>query len=589
MHSKAEFESVVASCVVQAEKMFSCVSGLDWFEYGPSYGTALKYSDFPSLPHLCDLLSSVVSIIRTAENAGAAIHRLPTEILAKIFAYLPQEATSSHTFYRTDFPDVESQSVHDYVIPSQVCRHWRQILLSSPSYWTPVILHDDNMTANDKFVDLYLTRSVPHPVDVWTATSSGLGIIAEHSSRLRSLQIQLDESWTPLVQDAFRALSGSAPLLESLNCRIASPDGLEQIEGPESQLPKLFAGDIPALRKLRMSGFTSWNENQFKHLTHLCVQGWPCDWAIPDGFQDLLSLIRDCPTVEELYLSLLDPWIPASEWDEPLLDAVELTRLRRLSLGDSTVSQCMCLLSHLLIPPNASLSVHRASLSGESSDEIVLGFLTDAFRLQNLTDIHTLITRASCAALAFGPSGSMRISTFYNWPIKFLNFSDIARLPFASTLREVWLQSPEQPQPDWFAFFFALPSLRKLTLENVVTKFMLQALSRQSSPPQFPTRQVLCPSLETLWIIADGEMSSNVRTSSYYDLLHCVEMRHASQVPLRELRMTAPWDGVEWPRSMVEALEAYVGSLDMDAKDLKVDIPSELNEDMHLGHWPAWE
>ncbi|TCD70217.1 hypothetical protein EIP91_004398 [Steccherinum ochraceum] len=584
MRNQAELESLVESCVTQAESLLSSLSALDWL----GYGTELKYSDIPSLPRLRDFLSAALAITRTIENAGCAIHRLPTEILAKVFGYLPQDALAGHTFHRTDFPNTDHHSVQDYAALQQVCRHWRQILTPLPSYWTTIVLQKGSWTTSDKFIEFYLAKSVPQPIDVIAETFSGLAIVAQHSSRLRSLQIQHNEKWTSMIDDAFGSLCHGAPILESFNCHIQAPNADEELDISESKLPLVFAGDTPSLRKLRLHGFTSWHGNQFDHLTHICIHGWSSSNTISNGFQELLSLISHNPAVEEIYFSVLDPWIP-EDWDDTLLETTHLTHLRRLSLSNSTVSQYIALISHLHIPAHASISLNNTIARPEDGN--IVSLLRDPFKFDNLTNVKSLVTRFACNVIAFGPSGSLQINTAYDYGDRFLRYSNLDEWFFAENLREVWLNSPteDSPQTDWFAFFAALPSLRKLSLQAVVTKPLIRALSRQSSPPRFSTARTLCRSLQTLWIIEDYDMMPNWLNSSYYDLLQCAEMRYANGVPFQELKIQSairPADG--WPGSMVDALRQYAMLVDMDAQDLAVDIPEELNENLHSDYWPKW-
>ena len=92
-------------------------------------------------------LTEVLHAIREIWNTYVPINKLPPEILSKIFEY--------HTH---ELPLVGA---------THVCRYWRSVLISSPSFWTCLQFRSVNRTL------AYLERSKAAPIDILINTGFG--------------------------------------------------------------------------------------------------------------------------------------------------------------------------------------------------------------------------------------------------------------------------------------------------------------------------------------------------------------------------------------------------------------------------------
>src|SRR3984885_8964598 len=91
---------------------------------------------------LCNYRQMLVTLL-------SPVRRLPPELLGEIFRYcLPQ--------------NYHEKGAHKAVmLPSHVCKHWRDVALSTPTLWTNVVLHVTNETFESQaaLVTAWFSRS----------------------------------------------------------------------------------------------------------------------------------------------------------------------------------------------------------------------------------------------------------------------------------------------------------------------------------------------------------------------------------------------------------------------------------------------
>jgi hypothetical protein len=95
-----------------------------------------------------------------------------------------------------------------------VSRHWESTLLDLPLLWSQIHLHneEDEMALVSTF--LHLSKSSPLHVDILTVlpTTSGLVLIAEHSSRIKTISIRpgASNTMTALYMEQWKRVASFA-------------------------------------------------------------------------------------------------------------------------------------------------------------------------------------------------------------------------------------------------------------------------------------------------------------------------------------------------------------------------------------------
>ncbi|KAI0045619.1 hypothetical protein FA95DRAFT_1461369, partial [Auriscalpium vulgare] len=93
-------------------------------------------------------VESAALAIKMRRNSIAPIHRLPSEIFAKVFSILCQ----SHA------PSTFSTWELGWITVTHVCRHWRQIAFDNPSLW------GTNIISHPMWIEERLSRSKNSPI-----------------------------------------------------------------------------------------------------------------------------------------------------------------------------------------------------------------------------------------------------------------------------------------------------------------------------------------------------------------------------------------------------------------------------------------
>lgn len=561
------------------------------------------------LVRLSDSLLFALSLVRTMQNSGCNINRLPVELLTSIFDHIPHSAFDrfEDDFLSYEQPSSLCHSLPHYMSLQHVCRHWRRAFVGHSSFFTTVVLQQlrkgESIGPVDTQVKSYISKSGSLPLSVYMATPLGISVVAEHSHRLQRLHVEYidadaDESDSNGPQRHLKAFVAPAPLLEHLDLHISHP------HDPAPSLPLMFSDTTPRLRKLNLSGFYKFSGNHFSRLTHLCVHGKNILVATDVQavlLEELLSLLRGKLVLEELYLSSLVPWI---DLDSPSLPEesedsriVLSRRLRRFSVSSCSVAQLRNLFSRIKISEGTSLSVTEIVGSNDPLFDIFAGSSGSAhFAFGNLMHLHTLILDRgrimTGSIIAFGSSGAVRIVA----PSQNRGFHDIQRFPFAHNIQELCIFAHETDHSDWGAVIEHLPSLHHLYTVNLHSTPILQALLRTRFHPDLQQPRTICKNLRYLTIIGDDEMYCSSPTSAFFNLISFVEARHRMRFPIQHLRVEPDLPGEDleaaddWLDSVLKVLEESVETVELNAS-LQFDwsiIPAHLNEDVYSPYWPVW-
>jgi len=125
--SEPEIEPLVQTCLALAESLLSTLAALD------DAGAMLKrlHANTPGISRLSNLLASSLAITRTIQNCDRPVNRLPMEILAKVFGYIPGDFSDEYLFSYPD-PDWRDEKSHitlqACIAPRHVCRYWMHTL-----------------------------------------------------------------------------------------------------------------------------------------------------------------------------------------------------------------------------------------------------------------------------------------------------------------------------------------------------------------------------------------------------------------------------------------------------------------------------
>jgi len=213
----------------------------------------------------------------------------------------------------------------DLVAATQVCRHWRSTLTSSPSLWTCFQFqssHDLDRTLT------YLKRSKSAPIDVSIDTDSAenldaLEYLAPHIARTRSLDIRASHD----IHSASLLFCNPAPLLQRLEI-LAFEDVVH--------LPDNFLGrQTPSLRSVSLGHVCPRLESLFplSNLTEFRLS--LADSATPFRVGALFQFLSKSPLLRKVGVNFQK----RSAQDVSLDKVISLESLVELDCGCNCVSQ----------------------------------------------------------------------------------------------------------------------------------------------------------------------------------------------------------------------------------------------------------
>ena len=341
-------------------------------------------------------------LVRAEElkNSFQPIQRLPPDVIAEVATYLDPRACGG--------------DCQPLMAISQVCRYWREAMLSNPESWCFV------KSEFFELVPLFLGRSGLYPLeinltDAWS--SYVVGHIIPHAKRLAILRCEVDEASTSFLRTLSRL--DHSPNLHTLSIASASAPAV----APKLIKMALVSGDMPTLRTLELLPFPVIPQFvQFKHLINLRLE------VTYSTLTAVLDLLAANPSLEKVGL------VGNFEHDGDTRPA------------ESTVLGCLKFLSMERCAPRSFLE----KLTFPRGTRVFIRYIPHpipAFtfeqsverfaNLQGLTSLHALMKpKGDTYVDATGPNGSVAIRFMELWnPSPLCNA--IIPLPTAGIIRLV--------------------------------------------------------------------------------------------------------------------------------------------------------
>jgi len=259
-------------------------------------------------------ISDVLIHARYLINSFHVAVRVPPEILGMISSSLTEEDSFS---------------------ASQVCHHWRSVLISSPSLWTRVSCRNVPRT----IVSLERCKSLPIQLQLEPPFSPvALEDVLLHGNGIASLTISHEPNRILHLQQLFVF---SRPSVERLHIYFKTIRGWRIDEQSVHEIWQ----DLPSLRELFVHRYSIPIEQlNAPNLAHLALEhtGYGRDVTV----QSILETLRECPLLETLLITHSCVSQDQIFYHSPVC----LPKLRSIELGSYEV-RCGLIL-HLQFPPD---------------------------------------------------------------------------------------------------------------------------------------------------------------------------------------------------------------------------------------------
>ncbi|KAG8974767.1 hypothetical protein FRC05_006927 [Tulasnella sp. 425] len=235
-----------------------------------------------------------ISAIRTEHNRLIPLHRLPIENFVQIITGALEPFNTRGYSGPTHLARL--------VALCEVCRRWREVINSTPSFWTTIDILDPPAVTSAA-----ISRSANHRLNFIGAPRSGAVRFASrppdrcaefsrtammHSTRWRSIELVAASP-----EDVLAIMNAPAPVLQSLEMKSMAPSQLYFQNGAS-----MFQNTNPRLRRLGLHGVAiPWDSSILRDLQYLSIS--TLDNFVP-SCEEILRILRACPGLVEVHLSL---------------------------------------------------------------------------------------------------------------------------------------------------------------------------------------------------------------------------------------------------------------------------------------------
>lgn len=304
------------------------------------------------------MFDAMIHDLGKRRNSEAPVHRLPLEILVKIFklALRGNEGTPQDDL--TDIQNGATEFYYQKLIPlSSVCNEWRTVIRDTPAFWSPIQFED-----RLRMSKLALERSKSHgvkiiiwnPLELWKDADVFIHAVTkpEVMKRWRSLGLSDYSLW-----DKFRPmLEIPTPCLETAVINIRDTSA-------RSTIPiNLFGGDAPNLVDLVLRVFPiTWTSASWPKLRSLEIKFADVP---PPSLEQLRHILIISNLLESLVIVDLPEFEPDPIPTHPAETSLLLARLQVFKL-----LECPSDVLHTLITLVDAPACSTLALTPEDEEE----------------------------------------------------------------------------------------------------------------------------------------------------------------------------------------------------------------------------
>ena len=301
--------------------------------------------------------------LRRLRNRTLPIHKLPSELLIKIFTESPYTPWRRRDWYPDGQPGWLDLGWPCFML---VCRHWRDLLLSTPAFWREV-----NSKRQANWRALCLSRSAAASIDVYVEDCpfDRLDDERPHTHRFREFHFSVELDDAPVMTSLAPLFNSGMPLLEKLCFSVRKVSHMSSVPQIDAQLT---SQRFPSLRALALTSAMMVAPQEislYSQLRELSLDG--C--SPPLSFDGFLDVLAASVQLEELHLRGGTLHRLPGGWPRggpiPYRPSISLPRLSSFVLSEYRIDRISCFLAHLRLRPSTVLCI-LGRVSGETTNTI---------------------------------------------------------------------------------------------------------------------------------------------------------------------------------------------------------------------------
>ena len=487
------------------------------------------------------------------------ISRLPGDVLFLIFALLAHG---------------EKVRYWNWVTVTHVCKRWRTVALLCPLLWTQL-----NDFRSENMVAMYLERSrgallrisfgkITDRSEVLKSSLKGL-----KTSRIRSLDISLRGRGRGTGNDLWVVGKLLAEILENPAVNldmlvINNPSFCDHLLPPS-----ILANEgLPLLKHFHVQGGRlPENVVLLKDLTTLHLMNLHTSDIL--SLEDLLSILRQCPTLQDLELREIGQLEESSD-AASRRDLIKLPNLKKFVLGSISVQGCMRLLHSLELWADIDCDISCSSKESvfwlakpfPTRQEMDCRNFTVAIATESIT-IEVLAKEKNGAYSKFLFCCSLNSSSrpisldVLNGAFRWINSAICDSFWKTSNCLTVRVQSKAAPisEEAWISLLECLSQLSRISYQCIpwLSEKRDFTLEHLMAVLQSSWTSILCPNLKEIDLVG-AYLYPSIGTA-YSNLVKFLALRHVSGQRLETVKVIAARGTSE--KSLTSNIRQYVGTV----------------------------
>ncbi|TFY70733.1 hypothetical protein EVG20_g2268 [Dentipellis fragilis] len=279
------------------------------------------------------------------------ISRLPNELLVHILEFAKQAMEDRIPELHLQGPPAGIPS-HSWLNITLVCRHWRTIILTTPSFWCNIEFCSYQATK------LRIERSGAANIEISYSDSYLEPRIPDRDEILRLLFANIERAcslWLfgtcarEFLQEV--APYRNAPALEVLRLQFCELYGLADWHNKSDTFCEAFISDTSKLRRVDLGGINVLPTSRIfsSNITSLFLNSYDLPHVKKFTFPTMISLLQKMPRLEALTLKIM------LQGNDSVSESVRLPLLKYLHLSTLSYIQICSFMQHLELPPSTTI------------------------------------------------------------------------------------------------------------------------------------------------------------------------------------------------------------------------------------------